>query len=831
MRRSAASALALVLVGSCTSSTPTPSGTPTVRKITAASELIAGKDAAGRVGDFLLDNGQARFLIQQPGSATGWGLYGGSLVDLDRSGGPGDDRLQEIFFQCDLRGFAPESATIVNDGADGQPAVLRLRGVDRGIPLLDAIIPSSEGMLDITVDLILPREGSTLEVAFNTVDLRRTELREIGCGAVLLHGDDFEFLTPGAGSAVAGGENDWIASSAPGLRASYVLFRKAGPLNAVLAIDEVVPLIGEAQPVVPGGRARDSFFIAVGDRDVESALAEVRRIRGETAPRVTVELPVVAPAPRLAHVAVMFRDRGRPAGADAVTRAFPDLTTGRARAALLPGLYAADVTLESRAIRTVEFEVTAGAAPTLAAVEVNDEGTLIVKSTLVDAAGRTLRPTGSHLFVKAGRDAAPNGPEVLKRYLHAEDRVVLPAGDYTVYVARGPECEYHKASITVPAGGEVTVEAKIAHVVDTTGWVTVDSHVHSTRSVDSNESMEQRALGAVGEGLEILLSTEHDVVVDYAPVVEKLGLVGQVATERGTEISPLYGHMNAWPLTAESPIKYWDLKWFQYEGATFVRMLDPHELAVLARERGAQIVQINHPRDSKGSFNYMQLDPVTGDSVKPWPNPDVVELINGKGEGGLPEVLVDLVNQWKKDRRVTAVGVSDAHGRGSEIGYARTAIQSASDDPATLELPAVWRALREGRAVVMSGPFVTLTARATAAGSTARAGVGEVLNAARAPVALDVRVQAPSWMDVSRVRVLADGQPLWSRTLTMADRDPANPVVRLSTTVTATPTQDAFYLVVVEGDGRNEPVMGSSAHGVTNPVFVDVAGDGYTWGR
>ena len=147
-------------------------------------------------------------------------------------------------------------------------------------------------------------------MAFNTIDMRRTELREIGCGAVLLHGDDFEFLTPGAGSAVAGGENDWIASSAPGLRASYVLFRKSGPLNAVLAIDEVVPLIGEAQPVVPGGRARDSFFIAVGDRDVESALAEVRRIRGETAPRVTVELPIVAPAPRLAHVAVLIRDRG-----------------------------------------------------------------------------------------------------------------------------------------------------------------------------------------------------------------------------------------------------------------------------------------------------------------------------------------------------------------------------------------------------------------------------------------------------------------------------------------------------------------------------------------
>lgn len=178
---------------------------------------------------------------------------------------------------------------------------------------------------------------------------------------------------------------------------------------------------------------------------------------------------------------------------------------------------------------------------------------------------------------------------------------------------------------------------------------------------------------------------------------------------------------------------------------------------------------------------------------------------------------------------MTAVGVSDAHGRGSEIGYARTAIQSASDDPATLQLPAVWQALREGRAVVMSGPFVTLRARVGAAGTGV--GVGEVLASAMQPVKLDVLVQAPSWMDVSRVRVLADGAELWSKQIGAADRDPQDGVVRLRTTVTATPTRDAFYLVVAEGEGRNEPVMGSTSHAATNPVFVDVAGDGFAWGR
>ncbi len=818
----------LLVLAACSSSNTEPTGTPTVTKITDASALIGGPDAAGRVGDFLLDNGKVRFLIQAPGAATGWGLYGGSLMDLDRSGGPGDDRLQEIFFQCDLRGFAPETAEIVADGRDGKPGVLRMKGTDKGIPLLDAIIPSQPSQLAVTIDLTLPPASATLQIGFDVVDERRDDRRDIGCGVVLLHGDSYDFFTPGNGPTVSD-SNAWIASSAPGVRASYVLFHPTEELKAIVAVDEVVPLSGAVQTVFPGGRARDSLYVTVGERDVESALGEVRALRGDTAARVSVEVPVTAAAPRLAITTVVIRDRGAPPSANFVTLSAPDPTTGVARAALVPGAYTAEVGIEGRVVRAVDFDVAAGAAPTLAPVTIDDEGTLVIDAAVTDAAGGAPQPSAAHLFVKRGAAAAPGAANVLKRYVRASDEVVLPVGEYTVFLSRGPECELHSETVTVRAGERTEVRARMARVVDTTGWVTVDTHVHSTKSVDSNESLEQRVLGAVGEGLEILLSTDHDVVIDYAPTVAALGLTGQVATERGTEISPLYGHINAWPLPAQSPEKYWDLKWFVYEGEVFQRMLDPHEIVTMARGKGASVVQINHPRDSKGVFDYIGLDPDTGNSRKPWPGSDVVELINGKGEGGLPAVLRDLSWQWKKDVRVTAVGVSDAHGRGSEIGYARTAIHSASDDPASLDLPAVWAALRQGRAVVMSGPFVTLRARAGAA--TTGVGVGEVLASGGQPVKLDVVVQAPSWMDVSRVRLMADGATMWERQIGVADRDPQNGVVRLRTTVTATPTRDAFYLVVADGEGRNEPVMGSTSHSATNPVFVDVAGDGYAWGR
>src|SRR5687767_13057101 len=176
-------------------STPeAPSGPEIVQKITSADQLIQGREAAGRVGDFLLDNGKVRFVVQDAASATGWGLYGGSLVDVDRvhpEGDPvrGDDRLQEIFYQCDLRAFAPSSAEVVNDGRDGAPGVLRLTGKDRGVPLLDAVVASSDLELAMTLEYALAPGSDTLEITLRAKDMRRTTTREISCGAIIIQGD------------------------------------------------------------------------------------------------------------------------------------------------------------------------------------------------------------------------------------------------------------------------------------------------------------------------------------------------------------------------------------------------------------------------------------------------------------------------------------------------------------------------------------------------------------------------------------------------------------------------------------------------------------------
>lgn len=821
--------------GGCGSSGPAK-GTGTLRPITTIEETIGGVEAGGRVGDFLFDNGRVRFTVQAPGSATGWGIYGGSVVDLDRSvpspdPRTGDDRLQEMFFECDLRGFLPESATVINDGADGQPAVLRLTGVDRGIPLIDALLSTKSLGLAITLDYILAKDSDTLEVSASIRDTQKTEDRDLSCGFVLLHGDSLDLFLPGKGFGLEGSDIDYVAAAATDARSSYVLSRAGGPLAVLLAIDEVLPLATDRKPFLANGKFEERFFLSVGKGDVESALAEMRRVKqADTTALKPVSVALSAPAELSAYLPqtrVDFFDTGKNVGADAVTSA-RIIEGGAATAALPVGRYRAEVWSEGRKVDELTLEVGAAGGPSDLRSALSGSGFLHVKSSRADKAGTVVGPTAAKLTVLAGHGAALGAAQVYARYLLPDDKVLLPAGDYTAVLSRGPEYEIDVHDVTVTALGTTELEGKLKHVIDSTGWITLDSHLHSTKSVDANAALEQRVLGAIGEGLDILLSTDHDIVIDYGPTAARLGVSDQIKTETGIEISPMYGHMNAFPMPTEGE-SYWHVPWFEYaEDHSYKRMIDPHEITALARKKGAQVVQVNHPRQGKGIFDYIEFNPDDGSSKRPWPAADAFEILNGKsgnGGGDLDTNLRDLIGMIKANKRMTATGVSDAHGRGSEPGYCRTAVKSAIDEPKDIDLLAVWKNLRDGHAVATNGPWI----RFNASSGSARGDIGDVIASGGQPVRFEVEVDAPSWLKVSRLRVLADGVPVIDRPITAADASPSDPTVRIRATLTATPTKDAFYLVVATGDESSPPVLDTRSVSVSNPIFIDADGAGFSY--
>ena len=70
--------VSLAVIG-CTDTEPPVNA----RRVAERGELVGGPSALGEVGDFLLQNDHIRVVIQDKGFSRGFGIYGGSLIDVD----------------------------------------------------------------------------------------------------------------------------------------------------------------------------------------------------------------------------------------------------------------------------------------------------------------------------------------------------------------------------------------------------------------------------------------------------------------------------------------------------------------------------------------------------------------------------------------------------------------------------------------------------------------------------------------------------------------------------------------------------------------------------
>ena len=87
----------------------------------AASDLVDGEVAAGRVGDWVLDNGVARFIIEGEDRSMSVCPYGGHIVDgapLDREN-DGDTVGEVCLFVNAGSTMIPQTFEILSDGSDG----------------------------------------------------------------------------------------------------------------------------------------------------------------------------------------------------------------------------------------------------------------------------------------------------------------------------------------------------------------------------------------------------------------------------------------------------------------------------------------------------------------------------------------------------------------------------------------------------------------------------------------------------------------------------------------------------------------------------------------
>lgn len=429
-----------------------------------------------------------------------------------------------------------------------------------------------------------------------------------------------------------------------------------------------------------------------------------------------------------------------------------------------------------------------------------DGSALPARLTVVDGDGARA------MLYYAARDHSAVRPGVCYQ-ADGEARFELPRGSYRVSATRGMEWSLAEAELSTE-GGAARIELALRREVDTTGFIACDTHVHTfTHSGHGDSTVEERQVTLAGEGVELAIATDHNHNTDYRPAQRALGLSRWYTPVVGNEVTTDIGHFNAFPLDPAQAPPPWDAREIEVVVAGI-------------RAAGAEVVILNHPRWPEGDqspFGAARLDRSTGASSMTHPY-DALEVINSDNREPDP---MGLFRDWfallDRGERVVAVASSDSHTVDVMVGGGRTYIESGSDDPAALDVPALTRALREGRSSISMGLFAKVHVDGT--------GPGELVpRAARHAVELVVR--APSWVRPRSAQVWVNGSLHSTVDLSGA---PAGPYERALAFEVEGRAHDAWLSCVVHGEGVRQaawPLLNDYTLAATNPVFLDGDGDG-----
>ncbi len=488
--------------------------------------------------------------------------------------------------------------------------------------------------------------------------------------------------------------------------------------------------------------------------------------------------------------------------------------------------------------------------------------------------------------------------------------IAVRPGTYDVYATRGPEYGVSRKHVAVTSGRTAVVNLRLKRVVKTPNALAADFHVHSGRSLDSSAPLEDRVASFAGEGVEVMISTDHDKQVDYTPVIASLGLGARIATIPGLEVTgsvpnpPAFpnsiGHINAWPLPLQKDARR--------DGAIEDEYVAPNWVFSRLRREGGDdvVVQYNHPRagvsglTTIGFFNSIGCNrcsnaidtacttdaecaagaectcvgfqpdrPLTmppndllldtgvrGPGTGANPNGvrnldfDVMEIANGakvSDYAAYLQVRDDWFSLLSQGVLKPGSGVSDSHRITVEhAGWSRSYVLGVGDDPAALDTKAFDASVKAGRMVVSAGPYITVTARGTGTG-----GPGDTVASANGAIRLTVDVRSPAWIPVDEVRVVTIRRfgpgGVETRTYDATTKPRVKPVPknfqsnagtrRFHGTIGITYASD--YLVIVEAGpklGAGTPASPEIVNviepdvvplGFTDPIFVDVGGDGF----
>ncbi len=917
-------------------SAPTGTGA-SASVINSPAQLIGGQTPTGRLGDVLLKNDKVRVIIEQPGRQIGPVLYGGAIIDADLvrpEGEPGKDQFGRMAVVHSLgRVSRVDSVEVLSDGSNGGSAVVASTGADVPHDLfnLKSIVRSNLGNVTFVID---PDKALPLRITtYHVLSPGQSRVRILT--AYCNDGDspasfplidlyDFngavEVFNPGGcAKGLGNGEclidsSKWVGAQGSGLAygvRSYSLADPAVPVvaNATLVYGGVVGSVVEGKDITgvlsytdPDARNRPgTMLIRPGAqktylrdllvaRDLAGISSEFLAIDGVATGKVEVTTKdaagAVAPFSRVAVIDA----------ADLLVTVIETDAAGKGTANLAPATYTMSAAKEGLLIGpSSQVEVSAGATKTVD-LSLSQGRTLSIN--VADAAGL---PVPAKVTVKCVTIPCPFSSATWKRHILLEATagaaaaigfvpvngkldLVLPPGEYDVAVSRGPE--YSVWPATWPLAGKRVdlttangaVSAVIARVLDTPGWMSADLHVHAIHSSDSLVPNERRVANFLAEGVDVLVSTDHEFITDYAPLVEQMGAKELMGTIVGEEVTSFdHGHFNTWPVTRDET-KGGNGGAFDHAGGEGPTLRLGELFPQLKAYFKTNVVQINHPRGGSGALSLLKVDTATLAShadprdFRMVPAPDATATntkLFSDGFDGLetangPNLELEVVNDWmtflSRGTVRTATGVSDSHqALTSSGGYSRTWLHVGVDAPAAITPTLFADAIRKNEAFIGNGPFLKVTAQKTNAAGVAEGPVADIggtvkLSAsAMEGVEISVDVTALEWAQFDRLELYShapgreavngETNKTWpeGRILDKLELDPqtlnveAVPGAANLRRVHVThkflqkPAKDTWFVVMVRSINSTRtltPLVEARPFAMSNAILVDADGSG-----
>jgi hypothetical protein len=823
-----------------------------------ASELIPGPASAGMPGDYFMRNSKARFVIQAPARVIGAVPQGGNLVDAVPLDASGDDAAADQFGELGLIFMAGgtcrhDTLEVIQDGSGGGAAVIRAVGETepndfinlRGLALLSIppeIDPDIEDSVECATTYILEPDSASLQVYFSLFNAGDIKVRgpvgtlndsggEIGAW---FQGGGFERLgVESITSATDPAPTDYLVYQGPDVAYGLLprhddperansTFLIAGVSVMLFAAEQLLDFLNEDYWIVDMPPKKGDVYridVAVGfdGADMEEAFV-AGAADGELGEVTGTATWMGSSDPAAGARVALFDDpdnSGDISEGDGVVTYFDAGPDGSFSGKVRPGTYLVKAEVYDQAVSAsstvtvtaggsanadvalpkpirIDFEITDADTSNLipAKVAVFGHHPAAPDSRMWDLFDRTTGVlTMRHAIAgSTSAGAAPDAP------------LYLPPGTYRFVASRGTEWSIDSQLVTLTAGTDANLSFELAHVVDTANYLSSEYHVHQLGSPDSPIINELRVRSAAAAGVELFAATDHDFVSDLQPVIEQLGIEGYVRNIPGLEVTPfVYGHFNAYPIDhdTDSP-NGGAIDWARgMEGYAMI----PGEIFDAMRSRGAELVQINHPRtvagfdfqsffdraglnidfDNRLAENDLLRQPVPNDWMRLpetslWSNDfNALEVWNGfamtdSNDDGIREIArLDMVmRDWfgflSLGMDIVPLGNSDTHATIKDpMGMPRTLVRVTDDSSNALETGNIVDDIlitlvgKNGAArdvVVTNGPFISV--QATGAGAANATPLGAVIDASGGTVTFDIEVTSPAWAPIDTLELFAN---------------------------------------------------------------------------